>query len=147
MTGANIYLMEANMAKDKSNAARPERPAPEKANRPGRKAHPSVGNKDTNVYPFKELPGDFDFATMKGLKKKDFATDAAYYEYRAKELEARAAKFRTQAEEAKKMGTSAERKNAKRLVKLREKMDELKAQLAAQGVDVESLLNTLKKDE
>lgn len=135
------------MAKDKNNAARPERPAPVKTKKPGRKAHPSVGNKDTSVYPFKALPEDFDFATMKGLKKKDFATDAAYYEYRAKELEARAAKFRTQAEEAKKMGTGTERKNAKRLVKLQEKMAELKAQLSAQGVDVESLLKTLKKDE
>lgn len=116
----------------------PEKPA--KAERKGRPTHPLVGNTDVNVYPFKELPTDFDFKTMHGLGKKDFATDAAFFEYKTKGLEAQAANFRTLAENAKKLGSAAERGKAKKLVKLQEQMAELSKQLAAQGVDVDALL-------
>ena len=128
------------MAKVQGTPARPDKPMKPAKTKPGRANHPLVNSKDTNVFPFKVLPTDFDFDTMKGLKKKSFATEAAYYDYRAKEMDHKAAKFRVQAEEAKKTGSGAERNKAKKLVKLQSKMAELKAQLAAQGVDVDALL-------
>lgn len=131
-------------AKTNAQPAKPTIPAvpekPAKPERKGRPAHPLVGNADTNVYPFKELPADFDFKTMRGLSKKDFATDAAFFEYKAKGLEAQAANFRVLAENARKLGSSAERNKAKKLVKLQEQMAELSKQLAAQGIDVNALL-------
>lgn len=129
------------MAKITGAPARPTAPSkPNKVKKPGRAEHPLVGNKDTNVFPFKAVPDDFAFDTMKPLKKKSFATDAAFFEYRAKEMEFKAGKFRAQAEEAKKVGTGAERNKAKKLVKLQSKIAELRAQLEAQGVDVEELI-------
>lgn len=129
------------MAKVQGAPARPDKPTkPVKAKKPGRANHPLVNSKDTSVFPFKALPDDFAFDTMKGLKKKSFATEAAYYDYRAKEMDHKATKFRAQAEEAKNVGSGAERNKAKKLVKLQSKMAELKAQLEAQGVDVNELL-------
>lgn len=129
------------MAKVAGTPARPT--APNKINKPkkpGRPEHPLVGNQDTSLFPFKAVPDDFAFDTMKPLKKKSFATDAAYFEYRAKEMDHKADKFRAQAEESKKAGTGAERNKAKKLVKLQSKIAELRAQLEAQGVDVEELI-------
>ncbi len=109
---------------------------------------PSVGNKDAKVYPFtKTVPKDFDFKVHKPLKKRDFASDHLFYEFRALEMDNKAVTFRKQAEEAKTLGSSQDRGRAKRLVKMTEKMDELKQQLEAQGVDVKALLATASKDE
>lgn len=113
-----------------------------------RAVHPLVGNDDVKVYPFKSTPGDFDWKSHKPLKKKDFASDDGFFIYKAEEFEAKAKAFRTQAEEAKKMGSTKDRAKAKRLVKMQEKMAELMKQLQAQGIDTEALLATAgKKDE
>lgn len=86
------------------------------------------------------VPEGFSFDEHKALKKKNFETDALYYEHRAVQLELRAKKFREKADESKKYGSRKEQSTAKKVLKLQEKMNELKAQLAAQGIDVESLL-------
>lgn len=120
----------------------PARPTTTKVPKPkGRQEFKLVGSKDENVYPFKDaVPEGFDFATNKPLKKRDFSADHLFYEYRAAEMDFKAAAFRKQAEEAKKLGSAKDRSRAKRLVKLQEKMAELKKQLTEQGVDVEDLL-------
>jgi hypothetical protein len=119
-------------------AAKPEKP---KKTKGGRKVFGLVGNKNADVYPFKvPVPENFDFDTFKALKKRDFASDEMFYRYRAAEMEHKAAGFITKAEEAKKMGSAADRGKAKRLIKLQEKMAELKKQLTEQGVNVDELL-------
>lgn len=126
----------------KKTSAKPTvRPTPAKSKSKGRVQFKLVGNKDTEVYPFKvSLPEDFDFKTNKSLKKRDFTADYLFYEYRALECDFKAAAFRIVAEEVKKLGSAKDRSSAKRLVKLQEKMAELKTQLTEQGVDVDELL-------
>jgi len=115
-------------------------PAGQKAPSGKRTVHPSVGNEDVKVYPFTETPGDFDFDTHVALKKKDFAADHMYYTFQAEKLDFKATMFREKAEEARKMGSAKERSKAKRLRKMQTKMAELRAQLEAQGLDVDELL-------
>lgn len=102
-----------------------------------------VGSKNADVYPFKKaVPEGFDFRAHKSLKKRDFALDHLFYEYRAAEMDFKAAAFRKQAEEIKKLGSAKDRGRAKRLVKLQEKMAELRKQLEEQGINVNELLAT-----
>ena len=102
--------------------------------------HTLVGNKDAKIYPFATLPTDFDFAKHAGLKKKDFANTGEFFEYKAKECEAKAAAFRVKAKEESTTGGGKAKQKARRLVKMIDKMDELKKQLALQGINVEELL-------
>jgi hypothetical protein len=122
----------------------PEAPKKEKKGRP---AHPAVGNEDTKVYPFTETPKDFDFKAMKGLKKKDFATDEAFFLYKAAEAEYKIGMWNARAEEAKTMGSSKERSKAKRLVRMQGKVEELTKALEAQGIDVAALLAESETDD
>lgn len=130
------------MAKQPTSA-KPAKPTTTAVPKPkGRQEFKLVGSKDDKVYPFKvAMPEGFDFATNKPLKKRDYSADYLFYEYRALEMDFKAATFRKQAEEAKKLGSAKDRSRAKRLVKLQEKMDELKKQLTEQGVDVNELLS------
>lgn len=105
-----------------------------------RKQHPLVGSKDDNVYPFAEMPDDFDFVKMKSLNKKDFESDHQFFIYKAADADYRAEDYRERAEEAKTLGSSKERAKAKRLVKMQEKIAELRAQLEEDGVNVDALL-------
>lgn len=95
-------------------------------------------------YPFTDVPTDYSFDNHKPLKKRDFAEEYQYLEYRAKEAEAKAAEYRKEAEECKKLGSSSARAAAKRLVKMTEKMGELAKQLKAAGVDVDALMANTK---
>ena len=99
--------------------------------------YPGIGG---DAYPFKSVPADFDYDAHKPLKKRDFAEEYMYLEYKAAECEAKASQFRKEAEECKKLGSSSARAAAKRLVKMTEKMGELTQQLKAAGVDVDALL-------
>jgi len=123
------------------------KPTPEKVKKHGRVVFDLVGDKNPEVYPFKEaMPEGFNFKVNKGLRKRDFSADHLFFEYRALEMEAKALTFRAQAEEAKKIGSSADRNRLKRVIKLQEKMDELKEQLTAQGIDVTKLLAEMADD-
>ena len=109
-----------------------------------------VGSKDSKVYPFAETkPEGFDFKVHKSLKKKDFTADHLFYLFRAVEMDNKAAVFRKQAEEAEKLGSSKDRGKLKRLVKLQDKIAELKQQLEAQlGVDaVKDILKAAEESE
>ena len=121
------------------------KPTPVKAR--GRIEFPLVGDKNEDVYPFKvPVPEGFDFKAHKALKKRDFEADHMFYSFRAAELEFKALAFHAQAEEAKKLGSAQDRGRAKRLIKCQSKMDELRQQLTAQGVDVDKLLADAAKE-
>lgn len=89
------------------------------------------------------VPEGYNFDVNKPLKKKNFVTEDLFYMYRAAEMEHKAAQFRAKAEEAKKLGTGTEKNKAKKLIKMQERIEELKQSLAAQGIDVEKLLAEL----
>ncbi len=113
----------------------------------GKTVFESVGNKDSKVYPFTETtPKGFDFKVHKSLKKKDFTADHLFFEFRAIEMDRKAVAFRRQAEEAEKLGSVKDRGRMKRLVKLQDKMAELKQQLEAQ-IGVDAVKDILKAAE
>lgn len=95
--------------------------------------------------PLTEAPADFDFNLYRPLKKRDFAEEHLFYEHKAMEMEFKAAQYRADAAESKKLGSSKDRAAARRLVKMTEKMAELQAQLVAAGVDVDALLAAQEK--
>lgn len=123
------------------------KPTPDKPKRGKKEVFKLVGNKDEKVYPFAvAVPEGFDFKTNKSLKKKDFKEDYLYFEHRAAECDFKAVAYREEAVEVKKLGSAKSRGSAKRLVKLQDKMAELKKQLTDQGVDVEKLLEDAAKE-
>jgi len=139
----------AKLASAKPTPAKPTvKPTPDKVKKKGGKVNfDLVGDKDTNVYPFKvAMPEGFNFKVNKVLKKRDFTADHLFFEHRVAEMEYKAEIFKVQAEEAKKIGSSADRNRLKRVMKLQEKMDELKAQLTEQGIDVGALLAGMKDE-
>ena len=107
---------------------------------PKRSPHPMAGNEDTSVYPFPEIPADYDPSIHAALKRKDFAHDYTYFEMRAAALRAQADGYDVAATEARTLGSKAERAAAKRMRKMSEQVTELRAKLEAQGVDVDALL-------
>lgn len=110
----------------------------EKKTRP---AYPGIGNASPDIYPFPGTPLDYSFDSHAKLKKKDFKTASDFVIYRAQELEHKAGKLRKFAEELKTRGTGAGA--VKRLEKMVDKVAQLRAQLAASGVDVAELLAKL----
>lgn len=140
--------------KNKNKDRKPQVPAapqvkttPEKPKRSKKKVFENVGSKDEKIYPFTEaIPEGFDFKLHKSLKKKDFKEDYLYFEHRAAECEIKAVAYRDEAAEVKKLGSAKARGSAKRLVKMQDKMSELKKQLSEQGIDVEALLAKAKAE-
>lgn len=114
----------------------------EKVVRTKRTIHPLVGNADVKVYPFKATPPDYNFTSHKPLKKKDFASDEFFFNYKAEELIAKADLWKAKAEEARKLGSTKDRAKAKRLIKMQETMAQLRKQLEAQGINVDELMGT-----
>ena len=89
------------------------------------------------------------FKKNKPLTKKDFADTAAFLEYRAEALKARAAGFVESAkkltekvEMLRKYGDDETRKKAEKLSKLREQMALLEKELEDQGIDIDEDTDT-----
>lgn len=97
-----------------------------------RPTHPGIGK---TGYPFSEVPEDFNFDTMKGLRKSDFSSKSAFYQYRAAECRFRAEKFDAMSVDTAKKGG----KDGRRLAKMIAQIAKLRETLSAQGIDVEAL--------
>lgn len=89
------------------------------------------------------LPQAYDPSQHKSPRAKDFADGADYYEFRAmqaeleaEELKARADKDRNRAADLRKYGDPATRKSVDALRKQMQRLEDLKSQLAKDGVDV-----------
>ena len=104
----------------------------------GRPPHPAVGR--DGVWPFEALPGDFDLVKHKPLRKKDFSTEAAYYDYRVMVAESRVEKLRERATLARTLGGAKDAAKARRLLRIRAKFAELRRELEGAGIDVDALL-------
>ena len=109
-------------------------------------------SKKRKAYPLKEgtvlkaLPADFNFSKFSVIKGKFWETDWMFLLHRAKELDFRADILREKAEEAKAFGSKKDRVKATRLKRMQSKMDELRKELEAEGVDVDGLLE-IKSDK
>ena len=87
-----------------------------------------------------EVPEDWFRNTHQMLRQKNFANEALYLEWRALEYDRRAIEMRAKAEDSRKMGDSTDRAKAKKFLAMRKKLEELTAQLAADGVDITTLM-------
>lgn len=114
-----------------------------KAKKEARPNHPLKGNTDKTVYPFKEMPEDFNHDDLLPLEAEDFLTSAGYYRYRAHFFEFKAARLRTMAANAEAGGgdTSKALKTAAAAIK---RLEDIKKLLASQGID---LATALKAEE
>ncbi len=92
---------------------------------------------DTKNFPFKTAePEGFSHAAHVSLKRKDFTNEKLFYLYRAADLDYKANVYRRKSEECV-LGGGAK---GKRLIKMQEKMVELRAMLEADGINVDELL-------
>lgn len=102
----------------------------------GRVTHPALAG-DAKL---DAVPDDFDPAAHKPLKKSDFADETVFMLFQADQLEARAAALREDVVRIRELGGAKELRQAKKISAMLGKVDELKAQLAEDGVDVAKLL-------
>ena len=92
-------------------------------------------------------PEDYKSSVHKPLKRDAFADESVWYHEKANQFEAKARKFRTEAEQITKLGGIKDRTTAKKLVKLHARLAEMAASLEAEGVDVSALLATMRPVE
>lgn len=85
------------------------------------------------------VPADFDRKKHLPLKKADFTNEWAFFEYRADLAERQAKRFRKEAEQSKKLGSTKDRVKAKRLMAMLNRIAALEAELAEDGIDVDAL--------
>jgi hypothetical protein len=94
-------------------------------------------------FTFTVAPPEYDAKTFADLEESDFAREDMFVDYRAGLLEHRAAKLRSEAEAIRKGGPRL-KGGAKKLLAIQQKFEALKASLIAEGIDVESVLASLK---
>lgn len=147
------------MAETKTAAA--PKNAPKQSSKPGEPApaakkesikrvpHPALkaDEKGKATVQLDDFPADFDPKVHKPLRRGDFKNEAPFLERKATELEARARELRREADEARKLGSQADRAKAKKLRAMMDKMEEIKAQLKAQGIDVDAVVKDLSKSD
>lgn len=93
---------------------------------------------------FESWPSEFDPKKHKPLRRNEFKDETVWLDRKAEEYERKAKKLRDESEETKRLGPSKERSKAKKLVKVQQELDALKAILQGQGVDVEAALAAAK---
>jgi len=131
-------------------AAKPEKaPKAPKAEKPPkapkekivRVEYPGLTDADGKPVKFQtaEIPADYSRKIHTDLKRKHFASEDLYYTMMANRAKAHMESFLLKAEDAKKVGNVADKKRAKKLLKMREQMAELRKQLEEQNIDVDAL--------
>lgn len=119
--------------------------------KPGTKEEKAKKEKRVRIdYPVPEggldsWPTDFDAKVHKPLKRKDFKDETLWLEAKAAEYEKRASAMRDEIETCKTLGNAKDRARAKKLLSMQKRMAEMEAELKGEGVDVDNLLEKLKK--
>lgn len=90
-------------------------------------------------------PADFDSKVHKPLKQEDFSAEDVYFNHRAEQYEKRGAEFRQKALLFQQYGSADTRKAAEKYTKQFAAMAALQAQLEAQGVDMNLLMQGLEE--
>ena len=123
-----------SMKKVADEPAKPKKEKKAKPVYPAVAALPKDGKLDA-------VPGpDFRFDYYAPVKRTTFKSDELYLRHKANELRWRASGLDKKADEAKLLGSTADRAKAKRLQKMQAKMADLRAELEKQGIDVDALL-------
>ena len=87
-----------------------------------------------------EVPTDFDPKAHQALKRAHFKEEWMYFEFKAQQLEGKVKELRDQAAESKALGNSEDRAKKKKALAMMKRLEALKAELTADGVDVDELL-------
>lgn len=87
-----------------------------------------------------EWPADFDPKKHKPLARAAFKDETVWLDKKATLHEEAAKKLREEAENIRTLGPSASSAKARKLLKVQNELDELRAMLAAQGVDPDVML-------
>lgn len=90
------------------------------------------------------VPEDYDPKKHSLLKKKNFNDDSLFLEFQAAQLEKKAQALRSQATKLRELGNTASSGKLKTLLKMQERMNELMATLRAEGLDIDSMMNSNK---
>lgn len=90
--------------------------------------------------PLSAVPADFNPKIHLPLGRKDFVDEGCWFLVKADYFDKMAAKMRHMADESKKLGNIKERAKAKRLIKMTERLAELRKELEAQGINVDDVL-------
>ncbi len=136
--------------KEKENPGKPSAAAPGTQAPEGKKEKKPKPERVPRVpYPVPEggladWPADFDAKKHKPLGRKDFANEGKYLIRKAEHLEKLAAAYRHEAETGERLGGVKDKGRAKKLIKLNEQFEALKNQLAAEGIDVATILAGLQ---
>lgn len=85
------------------------------------------------------MPAGWDGKVHLPLKRGDFENPADYYNLTADRLEAKAKKLREQASSEAQLGSTADRKKAKRMKSLFEKFNEMQKELKEAGMSEEQI--------
>lgn len=103
-------------------------------------AHPKT--KKMRVIATKKLdsiPEDYNPKLHKGLMRTDFNDESLWFEITARKFDKKAADLRKQGEELKALGGIKDRADAKKLLALQKRMNELRTKLQGRGVDTSRL--------
>ena len=120
--------------------------ADNKAEKQSKVSYPGLFNEAGEDIKLTTIPTDWDHKLHQPLTRKSFEDESLWFTMRAVDCEKRAKFYRDAAEDHKKLGNVKDRAKAKKLVQMQKRFDELKAQLASQGVDVDSLLSGSNTD-
>jgi len=102
--------------------------------------YPGLLDAEGEAIKLTEWPADWDTKAHQPLKKTDFVNDAVWYDNRAETLEKQAAENRKLAEQSRALGSTEDRKRAKKLLDMQKRFEALKASLAEEDVDVDAIL-------
>lgn len=136
------------MAKKNNDAALMADPAIAEAIEEAKKAKKAKKARVKYTVPeggLKAWPKDFDRKVYKPLLRKDFADETVYMEAKATRLEAAAKRIREEVTIIRQVGGVEQRKAAKQLARLQNRMATMQEALGAQGIDVAALLAGLIK--
>jgi hypothetical protein len=130
-------VLEADAATE-SDAAAAKRKAASLAAAEKRKSLPKYPGRDLTA-----VPADYSASKFQPLGKENFKSEADFLDYRADKAEHAAKKLREAATDARRLGNVKDVAKAKKLLKIAREVQELKALLAADDVDVDALLATI----
>ena len=105
-------------------------------------AYPGLVDADGEPQKLAAVPTDFDSSKHKPLKRTDFADEGLFLEMKAEQLELKAAKYRKEAVTIRELGSTEDRRKAKKLLQMQERMSELMQSLRDQGIDPDKILGT-----
>ncbi len=127
-------------------SAEPVNPHADKA---GRIPYPGlqVDEDGAPTVKLKEIPEDWETKKHQALKRAYFQEEWMFFEFKAQQFDAKAIEYRKESEESKALGNSEDRAKRKKALAMAKRLETLKAELEADGVDVESLLASVADSE